>query len=538
MAKTVEVDLQVNDNLAPTIKNLKLLKAQLKETAAGSKEFDKLSASIRDMEDAIGDAKATNDDFLGQLENASGPLGTLGQGIRAAERTFSSFNGALKASVIGLLVTTVAGLVAAFRDNETAVKKLQPLLNGLEKIFQGVFRAVEPLFNAIVDFAVASIPTIMKGIGGFYSALVGLFSFVKEAGSGYLKIWKGILTLDFDVAKEGIEQLKNSFATAVKAGQDSYKRFTAGTKEMTKSQKEEQSKQAEANKKHQDEINAKNKAAQEERLKALKAHNQELKEKRERAAQEEAEFQKGHQEFLNQLDENAFAGKLAKGKEQNRIQTTSDNEDALKAATEAADIANQGVELTLPVIQKSADELKRIEAEKLATRMKALDDLTSIFGAESRAGKAFLIAKQLLQAKELAMEISKTITFSAQAAARSTVAVAEGTAQTAKVGFPQNIPLLIGYAAQAAGIFSAIRSAVKSAKSTAVIPSMTSISEGSVSATPASAPQFNVVGTSGQNQIAQTLGNQAPIKAYVVSNDVTSAQSLDRNIVKTATLGN
>ncbi len=54
----------------------------------------------------------------------------------------------------------------------------------------------------------------------------------------------------------------------------------------------------------------------------------------------------------------------------------------------------------------------------------------------------------------------------------------------------------------------------------------------------AAAPTFNVVGTSGQNQIAQSLGSQGPIKAYVVSNDVTTAQSLDRNIVKTATLGN
>jgi hypothetical protein len=55
---------------------------------------------------------------------------------------------------------------------------------------------------------------------------------------------------------------------------------------------------------------------------------------------------------------------------------------------------------------------------------------------------------------------------------------------------------------------------------------------------PAAAPTFNVVGTSGQNQIAQSLGNQAPLKAYVVSGDVTTAQSLDRNIVKTASLGN
>lgn len=438
MAKTIEVDLQVNDNLAPTIKNLKLLKAQLKETAAGSKEFDKLSASIRDMEDAIGDAKATNDDFLGQLENASGPLGALGQGIRGAERTFSSFNGALKASVIGLLVATVAGLVAAFRDNEVAMKKLQPLLNGLEKIFQGIFRVVEPLFNAIVDFAVASIPTIMKGIGGFYSALVGLFSFVKEAGGGYLKIWKGILTLDFDVAKEGIEQLKNSFATAVKAGQDSYKRFTAGTKEMTKSQKEEQAKQAEANKKHQDEINAKNKAAQEERLKKQKEYLEAKKKADDEAREKEKKELEDYNNFLISID-NARRNRFV----EESLEKEAAQEKVLSDATAVTDALMLDDETNK---KRSLDNIAREQAEaqaKTAIRMKALDDLTSIFGAESRAGKAFLIAKQLLQAKELAMEISKTITFSAQAAARSTVAVAEGTAQTAKVGFPQNIPLLI-----------------------------------------------------------------------------------------------
>lgn len=53
-----------------------------------------------------------------------------------------------------------------------------------------------------------------------------------------------------------------------------------------------------------------------------------------------------------------------------------------------------------------------------------------------------------------------------------------------------------------------------------------------------SAPQFNVVGTNGINQIAQVVGKeQPPVKAYVVSNDVTTAQSLERNIVKSASLG-
>jgi len=50
----------------------------------------------------------------------------------------------------------------------------------------------------------------------------------------------------------------------------------------------------------------------------------------------------------------------------------------------------------------------------------------------------------------------------------------------------------------------------------------------------AQAPSFNVVGNSGMNQLAQI--QQTPIQAYVVSGEVTSAQALDRNRVKNATL--
>ena len=48
------------------------------------------------------------------------------------------------------------------------------------------------------------------------------------------------------------------------------------------------------------------------------------------------------------------------------------------------------------------------------------------------------------------------------------------------------------------------------------------------------APNFNVVGNSGMNQLAQI--QQQPIQAYVVSGEVTSAQALDRNRIKNATL--
>jgi hypothetical protein len=53
------------------------------------------------------------------------------------------------------------------------------------------------------------------------------------------------------------------------------------------------------------------------------------------------------------------------------------------------------------------------------------------------------------------------------------------------------------------------------------------------------APQFNVVGQGGANQIAESMANRQsqPIKAYVVGQDVTTSQSLNRSIVNNATLG-
>ena len=179
-------------------------------------------------------------------------------------------------------------------------------------------------------------------------------------------------------------------------------------------------------------------------------------------------------------------------------------------------------------LQKEID----LERQRVAVKQQALSDIISIAGAESNVGKALLIAKQLLQAKELVLEISRTIAFSTQAAARSLVAVAEGTAQTAKIGFPQNIPMLIGYAVQAAGIFTAIKSAVKGAKSSISLPSSGNLQQ-------AKAPQFNVVGSSGTNQLASAIGGQSqqPIKTYVVANDVVSQAAMDRNIVNAATFG-
>jgi hypothetical protein len=56
---------------------------------------------------------------------------------------------------------------------------------------------------------------------------------------------------------------------------------------------------------------------------------------------------------------------------------------------------------------------------------------------------------------------------------------------------------------------------------------------------PSASPSFNVVGQSGINQLAESIGqqNRQPMRAYVVGSDVTSSQELERKRIKTATFG-
>ena len=153
---------------------------------------------------------------------------------------------------------------------------------------------------------------------------------------------------------------------------------------------------------------------------------------------------------------------------------------------------------------------------------------------ETKIGKALFIAKQGMRIKEQIAEAKKTLSGITLKAAESGVAAGQGTMETAKVGFPQNIPMLIAFA----GIFASINSAVSAARSAAgsagagggATPNMTP---------PPVPPAFNVVGQAPENQLAVALGENEskPVKAFVVSNDVTNAQALDRNIVEQASIG-
>jgi hypothetical protein len=527
MAKTVEVDLQVNTNLEPTIKNLRELKKQLRETAAGSKEFDRLSASIRDMEDSISDAKATNDDFLGQLENASGPLGALGQGIRGAERTFSSFNGALKASIIGAIVALVAGLAAAFSNNEKAQKKLQPVLQAFEKILGGVFAVVEPLFDTFIDLATKALPYVSDAFKVVYSSVTAVFQSLGKLGSAVSKLIGGDFKGAWSDAKESVTGFSKNFDAAKN-------RYDKGSKEMTALEKENAAKRAEAlEKENERKKAAADKAAQEADVRRQKEKEAEEKalEERKKRLQEEIDFQisldnAGRERRVTEaLEKEAADAKF--------LEDTTALVDALEAE-DSRRVENE---------KKTSDEsikISQAEADaKLAIQNAVLDNVAGGIGILKQLGeknkalqKAAIIAEN---AAGIARIIINTKAANAKAIAASPLTVGQPWVTINTISGALGVAgslLATKKALSELGGGSASGGSVGNAPSGGAAASATT-----AAATPAAAPQFNVVGTSGQNQIAQSLGNQPPVKAFVVSNDVTTAQSLDRNIVKTATIG-
>lgn len=182
---------------------------------------------------------------------------------------------------------------------------------------------------------------------------------------------------------------------------------------------------------------------------------------------------------------------------------------------------------------KEANAKARMEIDKLESEYKIgqakevsglLSSLSDLAGKETGKGKALGIASALINTFVGATEALKQ---------KST------------------LPSPFDYVAKAINVGAIIATGLKTVKSIASVQvpgggggggasvSAPSISS-SATAGVTSAPNFNVVGNAGTNQLASSLGNamqQNPIQAYVVSGAVTTAQSLDRNIISNASLG-
>ena len=205
----------------------------------------------------------------------------------------------------------------------------------------------------------------------------------------------------------------------------------------------------------------------------------------------------------------------------------------------------QKKELTLEEQKNEAlaevTRLNGTEEDKMRIRKKFNDEQTKIEGIK-RDAEINMAKSTFAGIANLLGENSKA--GKAAAAAAALINTYQGiTAELAtKTVTPFGFALkLINIASTAAIGFKSVKSILatnpKSGGGSATNPA-----SGAASASPSAIPEppaFNVVGASETNQLADAIGGQSsqPVQAFVVSSDVTTSQSLDRNIVTSATIG-
>ena len=248
--QTLHVRVDAAINAEGTLKSLRELKKLQRETVAGSADFKKIQERINDIGDATKTAKGQSEDWIDSLAGAPGIVGQLGRGLDTITSSTNKFGLALKATGIGLVVGLVGMLVAAFTQNEKAMKKLEPVMIAFEQILGGIFTALEPVFDLLIDLVIQALPYVIKGIGMLYSTLYGLFTMIKDVGVGAGKLLIGIFTMDTALIDEGMKQLTGSITAGVDAGLEAYGRYEDGTNETTKTQKKNLDEAAEAHAKY------------------------------------------------------------------------------------------------------------------------------------------------------------------------------------------------------------------------------------------------------------------------------------------------
>lgn len=497
---------------------------------------------------------------------------SVGKGIRASTLALSLFQKALIATGIGALVVAVGTLAANWdkikialggvsKEQKKQLKDAKDLVSAQEEQYKNLTGTEESLkrqgktereitnlkiqqTNETITALEAQLEqqqtvkeeqtkiaqrnqAILEGILKFVSApldaIVKAFNFV--TGKDVTLPSKGIASAIFNVEKiseeadEGIketekklQELKNrrdGFLNRIKAEDDS-----KAEKEKNKKEKEDQ-----------DAIDKEN-----ARLKSIS----DLRDKYRKAQQDKEDL--------------TFQAKAVRDQERALLELEALNATEEQKAELRKYYSGVIADAIIQDEQKIANQNEALEQKKITLRNQAFANAVKLAGEESRLGKAILVAKTILNAKEQMMEIKKTF-----AQAKSTVsgavlkgaeaqaAVASGTAETLKIGFPQNIPMILAYAAQAVGVVSAIRSAVGKAKNTAASVGGVGGGGAEIQAPqiPTAPPAFNIVGSGGVNQLATAIGEkeQAPIKTFVVSDDVSTAQELDRNILTGAAIG-
>jgi myosin heavy subunit len=538
------------------------------KTDEAIKGVDKLGKEIKDVNKEVVKGNKESKESYNELSQGvdkytggaiSGFKGVVGS-VRNAIKSFGVLKFAIAATGIGLLVTTIASLRAAFTASEEGQNKFAKIMTQigvvtgnvidlLANFGEGLFAAGKAMTRLVKgDFKGASeafaevgenINEVVEGVKNFGEETKKEIKLAGDVADARAKADKAERKLITDRAEanrqiavlreKAVDKENVSVEERIKALKEAGKindeiasqeikaaqlRFEAKKLEnsLAKSTKEDLDEQAR--------LQARLIELETNRVNTQKRLTTEIT-----TAYREEEAERKRIESERKAEEKAE--EKAKEEKEKQAKEKKAKEEEEKKAKELADFEEKKAQ-----VQREIE----LDKEKIQSKQMVLDAISQFASAETGIGKALLIAKQALALKETVMDL-KRITFKgAEAVGQAGVSAAQNVAESSKIGFPQNIITIAAAIGQGIGIIKSVKSAVSKTKAKSSGGASTGVST-PPSSTPAP-PAFNIVGASGTNQLAEAIGDaeQQPVKAYVVSNDVTTAQSMDRNIVEGASI--
>ena len=294
----------------------------------------------------------------------------------------------------------------------------------------------------------------------------------------------------------------------------------------------------------QNKINELNKKASDKRREERKKNKEEAEKDAKEQAEKELQILKEKQqkerelrnEFLLELEEESklFTENFLISEQEKEILAVEDKYSILK--NKAEQFNKDTTQIVANEEKAKADIRKKFADQELNNRRDLAQQQLSIasdaLGAINDLVQAF--AKEDEESARKAFNVNKAIGI-----AQAIVSTAQGI--IAQLAVPQDA--LTGANFVKAGIVAATGAAqiatiskTQFQGSQSAPPPRPNLGTGAGTGATTQPPAFNVVGQSGFNQIATALGQgQPPIQAFVVSQDVTTAQQLDNAIIQTAT---
>jgi len=550
------------------------------KTGTAYKDIGKLEDSIKNMNQ--------------ELVSTGDGLANVDDGAKKASKGIKGVGVALKAAGVGLVVAALAKLKEIFEQNQTVADGFSTAFEFVSLAFNDFANfvinnsgVVVDFFKAIFEDPLGSIQKlgdlIKNNIIERFNSLLDTLGF---AGEAVAKFFKGDFAGAAESAKaaatEFVDVLTGVDGTVDKVGEGITKAVSATKEYVTQtgaaaSANVQLSKSAEiARVKQQGLIETYDRQAEklrqirdddtksiEERIKANDELKAVLDEQTEAMlAQVQVQIDAAQAQYDKNASQENYIALLEAQQEKeavlaqiegfrseqisNRIALEREREEEIKEGEEeAAEKAEEAREKAI----EEAELLAALEEKKRNAKRQTVDTIIGLTNKETAVGKAALLAKQFMIAQEFIQETKasilkakKSLSDVAVTGAQAGTEVAGSVAKAANTAPPPfNLPFIISAIATGAGIISSVKSAIGATKAAASQAGAGGGATPTLSAptTAASAPPaFNIVGATGTNQLAETIAgsNQRPIKTYVTSGDVTTAQSLERNIVEGASI--